>query len=41
MNYKWDTGNFLKKIDPEEVLYLPKTIDLSANWEINETFLVN
>ena len=41
MNYKWDTGNFLKKIDPEEVLYLPKTIDLRANWEINETFLVN
>ena len=41
MNNKWDTGNYLKKINPEKVIYLPKVIDLRANWEINEIFLVN
>ena len=37
-NKKWDTGNYLKKLDPERVLYYPKTIDLRANWEQTETF---
>jgi hypothetical protein len=41
MNNKWDTGDYLKKINPEKVIYLPKVIDLRANWEINEIFLVN
>ena len=25
-NGKWDTGNYLKKIQPEEVIYLPETL---------------
>ena len=41
MNNKWDTGNYLNKINPEKVIYLPKVIDLRANWEINEIFLIN
>ena len=35
-NTKWDTGNYLKKIQPEMVYYSPDTIDLRANWEINQ-----
>jgi len=37
-NEKWDTGNYLKKIQPENVIYYWKEIDLRANWDMNETF---
>ena len=37
-NREWDTGNYLKKIQPEKVIYFWKEIDLRANWDINETF---
>jgi len=36
-NGKWDTGNYLKKIQPEEVEYLKESINVRANWEFNET----
>ena len=35
-NKKWDTGNYLKKIQPEIVYYSPDTIELRANWDINQ-----
>tara|TARA_X000000950_G_scaffold94240_4_gene118780 strand:- start:15720 stop:17381 length:1662 start_codon:yes stop_codon:yes gene_type:complete len=35
-NKKWDTGNYLKKIQPEMVYYSPDTIELRANWDINQ-----
>ncbi|MEH6760291.1 MAG: Ig-like domain-containing protein [Maribacter arcticus] len=37
-NRKWDTGNFLKKIQPEKISYYPNLIELRANWEKIETF---
>ena len=37
-NKKWDTGNYLKKIQPENVIYLPIDLDLRANWDLNEMF---
>ena len=37
-NQKWDTGNFLKKIQPEKVSYYPILIEMRANWEKIETF---
>ena len=37
-NREWDTGNYLKKIQPEKVIYFWKKIDVRANWDINETF---
>ena len=40
-NKKWDTGNFLKKEQPEEVYYFKKIIDAKANWEVIENFTVN
>lgn len=35
-NGKWDTGNFRKGIQPEEVFYFPKPMSLKANWDIEQ-----
>lgn len=39
-NGVWDTGNFLKKIQPEKIIQYPNLIKLRANWTINEKFIV-
>ncbi|WP_109302215.1 Ig-like domain-containing protein [Aquimarina sp. AU474] len=39
-NGKWDPGNFLKGIQPEKVSYFPEIIDVRANWEIKQTFIL-
>ncbi len=39
-NRKWDTGNYLKKIQPERVIYYSKSLEVRANWELEETFTV-
>jgi hypothetical protein len=33
-NGKWDTGNYLKKIQPEKVSFYSKEIVTKANWEV-------
>lgn len=40
-NGKWDTGNYLKRIQPEKVSYYPDVIEMRANWEKNETFTLS
>lgn len=37
-NKIWDTGNFLKKLQPEQVIYFPTPIDVRANWDDDRTF---
>jgi len=37
-NGKWDTGNYLKRIQPEEIQYYRDTIPVRANWDMPETF---
>lgn len=37
-NGQWDTGNYLKKIQPEKVSYYPGVIEMRANWEFPVTF---
>ncbi len=32
-NNKWDTGNYLKKIQPERVLIYPQKITIKSNWD--------
>ncbi len=32
-NEKWDTGDYLKKIQPEPVELLPATIEVRSNWD--------
>lgn len=37
-NGKWDTGNYLAKLQSERVVYYPQTIEVRANWELEQTF---
>ncbi len=37
-NGRWDTGIFLKKIQPEKVLVHPKIFEVRTNWELEETW---
>ena len=39
-NKQWDTGNYLKKLQPEKVSYYPVPIEIRANWEKIETFTI-
>lgn len=39
-NGQWDTGNYLKRIQPEKVSYYPTTIEMRANWIENVTFTI-
>lgn len=37
-NKRWDTGNYLQKVQPENVIYFPTIIEVRANWDIIESF---
>lgn len=37
-NRKWDTGNYLKKIQPERISYRPSAIDARTGWDTVEEF---
>lgn len=37
-NGKWDTGDFSKDIQPEEVYYYPGILKLKAQWEFDQTW---
>lgn len=39
-NNQWDTGDYLKKIQPEQVIYLEGELDVRANWDLNETIII-
>jgi uncharacterized protein (DUF2141 family) len=39
-NQKWDTGNYLGRIQPERVTYYPDVIEVRANWELEQTFII-
>lgn len=36
----WDTGNFLKKIQPEMVQYFTEPIEVRANWDIEQPIIL-
>ena len=40
-NGKWDTGSYLSKYQPERIAYFPNSIELRANWERQESFILN
>lgn len=37
-NGKWDPGNYFRLLQPEEVFYFPKGVEIRANWDIDETW---
>ena len=39
-NSKYDTGNYLKKIQPERVSYYPTLLDIRSGWDYVETFIL-
>lgn len=36
----WDTGNFLRKEQPEPVIYFGEKIEANANWFLNQIFIL-
>ena len=40
-NGRYDPGNYLTKRQPEKVIYFPNAIQLSQNWDVTETFIVD
>ena len=39
-NGRWDTGNYLKKLQPEKVIYFQNKLNLRSNWDLNENFFI-
>ena len=39
-NQKWDTGNFLKKQQPERIGYSNELLDVRAGWDLIEEFIL-
>jgi uncharacterized protein (DUF2141 family) len=37
-NGKWDTGNYAEHLQPDEVYYYPKRLNLRRNWDLDETW---
>lgn len=37
-NREWDSGNYLKKREAEEVIYFSKGVDVRANWDVEQAF---
>jgi len=40
-NGQWDTGNYLEKTQPERISYFPDIIEVRANWELEQTFVIS
>ena len=39
-NNRYDSGNYLKKIYPEKVIYYPDEIDVRAGWDLVQEFIL-
>lgn len=39
-NKIWDTGNYLRKKQPEKVIYFDGKIDVRANWDVEQPFIL-
>ena len=37
-NKEWDTGNYMKKQQPEEVIYFPVPVNVPALWDVEQPF---
>nr|WP_297913141.1 Ig-like domain-containing protein [uncultured Allomuricauda sp.] len=36
----WDTGHYLEKKQPEKISYYPDIIEVRANWELEQSFVI-
>ena len=39
-NRKWDSGNFLNRLEPEKIIYYPNQLEVRSNWSLNEIFIL-
>ena len=39
-NKQWDTGTYLKKVQPEKVIFFKQEFDIRANWDIKEKLIM-
>ncbi len=39
-NGVWDTGNYLKGIQPERIIYNPTALEVRANWDITQELIM-
>ncbi len=39
-NGNWDTGSFLEKKQPEKTYFYPETINIRANWDVQQTISI-
>ncbi|MEL6305345.1 MAG: hypothetical protein AAFQ20_11195, partial [Bacteroidota bacterium] len=37
----WDTGNYLQGLQPEKISYYPDLIEVRANWELEQNFIIS
>jgi len=35
-NRRWDTGDYMNKIQPETVFFFPKIVEIRGNWDVEE-----
>lgn len=40
-NNEWDTGDYLAKKQAEEIIYFPKLVDVRANWDVEQDFILD
>lgn len=40
-NKKWDTGDLFKRKQPETMMYYKDVIEIRANWDVDETWIVD
>jgi hypothetical protein len=40
-NGRWDTGSFLERLQPEEIVYYPGKIEVLANWTLDTNFILD
>jgi hypothetical protein len=40
-NKKWDSGNYLDRVQPEKVFYYPGGLDVRSNWDLDITWNLN
>ena len=39
-NGKWDTGNYMEKLQPEKCFFIENLIVIRANWDVDQTWII-
>ena len=39
-NGKWDTGNYIQKLQPEQTYFIDNVINIRANWDVDQKWII-